>query len=116
MDGPMDLVALRLAGEWEGFARAGGILLAWAAWLGAIAVALGGLAASWGRVERRRRFWCPAAGRDVEVVFEERRLPGFRGPFRIAGCSAFEPARAVTCRRVCRDTTRRPPFAVAPRV
>jgi hypothetical protein len=65
------------------------------------AVLLLGMALLEGRRQVRvRRFWCDTAGQVVRVVFVD-------GTVR--ACSAFEPARAVTCDRECLDTGRRPP-------
>jgi len=52
---------------------------------------------------RRHTFWCRDAGRDVEVEFEERGLPGFRRALAVRTCSRFDPACAVDCRRRCLD-------------
>ncbi|HYB42853.1 MAG TPA: hypothetical protein VEL75_13840 [Candidatus Methylomirabilis sp.] len=52
---------------------------------------------------RRRFFYCVAAGREVEVEFEEGGLPGLRHPIAVCACSAFDPPEAVGCRRLCLD-------------
>jgi hypothetical protein len=52
-------------------------------------------------VVRRRRFRCAKAGRDVEVAFEERGLPGHRLPIAVLSCSAFDPPRHIACDRAC---------------
>jgi len=51
----------------------------------------------------RRRFWCLRAGRDVEVVFERRGLPGLRSITGVRSCTAFDPRTAVACDRRCVD-------------
>lgn len=56
------------------------------------------LVATW-----KRRVWCADLGREVEVEFEERGLPGLRWKTRVRSCSAFDPATDVTCRRRCID-------------
>jgi hypothetical protein len=111
MDWPVDLIAFQLAQEWEELMRALTAVLAWTVWLGVLAVALGSVMAASGRAVRPRRFWCPSARRDVEVLLEEGGLPGFRRGLRVLECSVFEPAVAVACRRGCRDETRRHPWA-----
>lgn len=50
---------------------------------------------------RRRRFWCLASRREVEVEMEEVGVPGFRRAVAVRSCTAFDPATAVTCRRKC---------------
>jgi len=55
---------------------------------------------------RRRRFWCRGAQRDVEVEFEECGLPGF-GRTIVLSCSVFDPPTAVSCHRDCLDPDRR---------
>jgi hypothetical protein len=111
MDWPVEIMSSQLAQEWEALMGALAAVLAWTAWLGVLGIALGGVMGSSRRTVRPRRFWCPAARRDVEVLFEEGGPPGFRQTLRVVGCSAFEPALAVACRRGCRDATRRPPSA-----
>lgn len=69
--------------------------------LAATMVAFVGLAA--GAFVARRRFWCAAAEREVEVSFVETGLPGFRRPVAVRSCSMFDPSTAVTCRRNCLD-------------
>lgn len=54
---------------------------------------------------RRRRFWCAVSRREVEVEFEERGFPGFRGAVAVKSCSAFDPPVAVSCQRRCLDAT-----------
>jgi len=51
----------------------------------------------------RRRFWCASRGRDVEVDFVERGLPGLPSGVGVQGCSAFDPPTAIGCRRRCLD-------------
>jgi nucleotide-binding universal stress UspA family protein len=51
----------------------------------------------------RRRFWCASSGRDVEVDFVERGIPGFPTSVAVTGCSAFEPPTAIDCQRRCAD-------------
>jgi hypothetical protein len=46
-----------------------------------------------------RRFRCAETGREVEVLFEERGLPGMRSTTAVKSCPVFEPATAVACRR-----------------
>ena len=54
---------------------------------------------------RRRRFWCMGAQREVEVEFEERGLPGFRTT-TVLTCSVFDPPTAVSCHRDCLNPDR----------
>lgn len=56
---------------------------------------------------RRRRFWCSAAQREVEAEFEERGLPGFRKTTAVLSCSVFDPPTAVRCHRDCLDPDKR---------
>jgi hypothetical protein len=51
----------------------------------------------------RRRFWCAWSGREVEVEFLARGLPGFRSLEAVMDCSAFEPPTAIECNRRCLD-------------
>ena len=51
-------------------------------------------------VVRRRAFWCPGVGREVEVEFEDRGLLGFRR-HDVLTCSAFEHPHELTCGRDC---------------
>ena len=111
MDWPVEIMASQLAREWEALMGAFAAVLAWTAWLGVLAIALGSVMGASCRTVRPRRFWCPATHRDVEVLFEEAGPPGFRQTLRVVECSAFEPALAVACRRGCEDATRRPPSA-----
>ncbi len=53
---------------------------------------------------RWRRFWCAEAQREVEVVFEQRGLPGFRWAAAVKSCPVFDPDTAVACQRRCLDT------------
>ncbi len=55
---------------------------------------------------RRRRFWCRDAHREVEVEFEEHGLPGF-GKAIVLSCSVFDPPTAVSCHRDCVDPDKR---------
>lgn len=51
--------------------------------------------------ERRasqRSFWCPVAGRDLTVSFQE--MPGGTR-VGVESCTAFRPADAVTCEKLC---------------
>ncbi len=111
MDWQVEIMASQVAQEWEALMRAFAALLAWTAGLGVLAIALGSVVGASCRTVRPRRFWCPAARRDVEVLFEEGGPPGFRQTLRVMECSAFEPAVAVACRRGCKDATRRRPAA-----
>jgi hypothetical protein len=111
MDWPVEVMASQLAQDWEELMRALSAVLGWTVSLGVLAIALGSVIAASCRTVRPRRFWCPSAGRDVEVLFEEWGPPGFRQTLRVAECSAFEPASAVACRRGCKDATRRRPAA-----
>ena len=52
---------------------------------------------------RRRHFYCAASGREVEVEFEERGLPGLRRAVAVRACSAFDPPQSVRCQRRCLD-------------
>jgi len=54
-------------------------------------------------VRRRRSFWCSLAQRGVEVVFEERGLPGVRRTAAVLGCSAYDSPEGIACARRCRD-------------
>jgi hypothetical protein len=108
MDWPLDVMGSQLAQEWEALMAALAAVLAWTALLGVLVIAFGGVAAASCRAVWHRRFWCPSASRDVEVLFEEGGPPGFRQALRVIECSAFEPAFAVACRRDCKDATRRP--------
>ena len=108
MDWPAEVMASQLAQEWEALTHAFSTVLALTAWLSVLTMALGSVVAASCRTLRPRRFWCPSARRDVEVLFEERGAPGFRQTLRVMECSAFEPAFAVACRRGCKDATRRP--------
>jgi hypothetical protein len=111
MDWPLDspdVMGPQLAQEWEALMAALATVLAWTALLCVLVIAFGAVAAASGRAVRPRRFWCPSAGRDVEVLFEEGGPPGFRQALRVIECSAFEPAFAVACRRDCKDATHRP--------
>ncbi len=56
---------------------------------------------------RRRRFWCEGAGRDVEVEFEERGLPGYHKAVTVLSCNAFGIPTEVRCDRACLDPGRR---------
>jgi hypothetical protein len=64
---------------------------------------------------KRRRFWCNGAHRDVEVEFEERGLPGFRKT-SVLSCSVFDPPTAVRCHRNCLDPEQRVRVPIAPRL
>jgi hypothetical protein len=114
MDWPVEVTAFQLALEWEALMRALTVVLAWTAWLGVMAIALGSVMEASRRAVRPRRFWCPSAGRDVEVLFEEAGIPGCRQALRVMACSAFEPASTIACRRGCRDATRRRPGLPSP--
>jgi hypothetical protein len=111
MDIPAETMALQLAQDWEALMGAFWAGVAWTAGLGALIVALGSLAALSARALRPHRFWCPAIGREVEVLFEEWGPPGVRQVLRVLQCSAFEPASPIACRRACRDATCRRPGA-----
>ncbi len=98
--------------EWPADSIADGTQQAWiqgpsdvVAWgmLGAL-LFLVPLVVLFSRVTRRRRFWCAASRRDVEVEFEEGGLPGFRRPVAVRSCSVFDPPAAVECRRCCLDS------------
>ncbi|HET7875123.1 MAG TPA: hypothetical protein VFN71_06315 [Methylomirabilota bacterium] len=52
---------------------------------------------------RRRHFYCALSGREVEVEFEERGLPGMRRTVAVRSCTVFEPPQAVRCKRRCLD-------------
>ena len=69
----------------------------WAAGFALLALALTLLAT---RVVRRRAFWCPGIGREVEVEFEDLGVFGFRR-HDVLTCSAFEDPHEVTCGRDC---------------
>lgn len=55
-----------------------------------------------GRI-KTRAFWCPLVSRWVEVECLDKGLPGFRRPFSVLRCSAFEDPTVVTCDRRCLD-------------
>lgn len=61
-----------------------------------VAGALGALPTE--RRVSQRSFWCPIAGRDVTVSFQE--MPG-GAPAGVGSCTAFRPAHAVTCQKLC---------------
>jgi hypothetical protein len=111
MDFPAEVMASRLTQEWEALMQALWEGLAWTVMLAILAVAVGGVVMASCRTLRPRRFWCRAAVRDVEVLFEEWGPPGFRQVLQVAECSAFEPASAIGCRRTCLDETCRSPAA-----
>lgn len=52
-----------------------------------------------GTVVRRRSFWCPFQSRNVTADIEESVWDAV--PRDIASCSAFVPASAVRCEKVC---------------
>ena len=54
-----------------------------------------------GPATRRRRFRCAEAGREVEVLFEQRGLPGLRWSEAVKSCPVFEPGNPIACRRHC---------------
>jgi len=67
------------------------------------------------RALRKRTFWCAQKRRDVEVVMDERGLPGLRAGVAVESCTAFDPPTAVTCQQRCLDADfRRQWKAVAP--
>ena len=51
----------------------------------------------------RRRVWCAAAGREAEVDFVERGVPGFHRPVLVQSCSLFHPPTDVRCQCACLD-------------
>lgn len=114
MDGPAEVMAFQVTQEWDALMQALTTVLAWTAWLGVVAIALGSVMEASCRAVRPRRFRCPSAGRDVEVLFEEAGVPGFRQTLRVVECSAFEPAATIACRRGCKDATRRRPASASP--
>ena len=63
----------------------------------------------------RRRFWCVAARRPVDVDFEEGGLPWRRRPLKVVSCSAFDPPTEVTCKCTCLECTGRLPLDEAPK-
>ena len=46
----------------------------------------------------------------MEVEFETRRILGFSGRVGVSGCSAFESAETVACRRRCLEAQFRRPW------
>jgi nucleotide-binding universal stress UspA family protein len=60
-----------------------------------------------------RHFWCGLSGRDVEVEFVERGLPGIRWDRTVRSCTAFDPPTAVECHRRCVDAGFRQQWAPA---
>ena len=74
------------------------VFIAWL-FLPAVVLLLGTALLDRCRQVRVRRFWCDTARQVVRVVFVD-------GTVR--ACSAFEPARAVTCGRECLNTGRQP--------
>jgi len=65
---------------------------------------------------RRRHFVCLAAGREVEVEFEERGLAGLQRAVAVRSCSVFDPPTSVQCHRACldRDARVQVPLALMP--
>jgi hypothetical protein len=57
----------------------------------------------------RRRFWCIGARRAVDVVFEEYGLLGWRRPFAVLSCSAFDPPTDLRCTKALLGFTCHPP-------
>src|SRR5262245_41737058 len=55
------------------------------------------------RMIHRRRFWCSAVSRDVDVEFEECGFPRLAWGSVVRSCSAFDPPTAVSCARHCVD-------------
>jgi hypothetical protein len=55
------------------------------------------------RMIRRRRFWCAQTQREVEVLVEERGVPGLVYASSVTSCSVFDPPTAVACERRCLD-------------
>jgi hypothetical protein len=51
----------------------------------------------------RRRVWCAAVGREAEVDFVERGVPGFLRPVLVQSCSLFHPPKDVRCQYACLD-------------
>jgi hypothetical protein len=88
----------------------GWISLAWVVGFALVALALTVFATC---VVRRRAFWCPGAGREVEVEFEDRGLLGFRR-HDVLTCSAFEHPGEVTCGRGCLHDEGRVPMPFDP--
>ena len=84
--------------------------LAWAVAFVLLALGLTLLAT---QVLRRRAFWCPGVGREVEVEFQDRGLLGFRAR-SVLSCSAFEDTREITCDRACVTEEGRVQFAFDP--
>lgn len=58
-----------------------------------------------------RTFWCLSCEREVEVMFAETGVPGFRHPIEVRDCSAFESGDEICCRRMCVDPSYRRPSA-----
>ncbi|MBI1847448.1 MAG: hypothetical protein HYR86_10815 [Candidatus Rokubacteria bacterium] len=90
----MDMLdaSIDASGSWAG--PAGRMVFLAALFLPVIVLGLAIALADRRPAPRVRRFWCRGAGREVEVLFVER---------EVRACSAFEPARAITCRRACLD-------------
>lgn len=103
MDWPME-PAVNLDMAWTAWLQGVANLTAWTIplWITlALLVVLIPLVVA--RTVRRHGFWCRLAGREVEVDFEERGLPGFRRALAVRACSRFDPAGAVDCDRRCLD-------------
>ena len=89
------------AGEETAVVQTAADAMGWTAFIWAAAFALALLLTLLAaRVVRRRAFWCPGAGREVEVEFEDRGLLGFRR-HDVLTCSAFEHPDEITCGRDC---------------
>ncbi len=58
-----------------------------------------------------RSFWCPFLDRNVTVGFTEE--PWDAAPFDVARCSAFTPAGAVACDKLCLRLPELPPERTA---
>ena len=89
-------------GEETAIVQGAADILGWAAIVWAVGFVLLALALVMcaTRVVRRQAFWCPGAGRDVEVELEGLGLLGFRR-HDVLSCSAFEHPGEITCARGC---------------
>src|SRR4029453_18696472 len=55
---------------------------------------------------KRRRFWCEGAQREVRVAFEDRGLTAFLTT-TVVSCCVSDPPTAVRCHRQCIDPDHR---------
>jgi hypothetical protein len=95
---PQQLVVTLAQGSWtQGLVDA----LSWGLLIAVLLIVP--LVVTFSRALRKRTFWCAQKRRDVEVVMDERGLPGLRAAVAVESCTAFDPPTAVTCQRRCLD-------------